>query len=54
MTVTAEIGGIALALQLATGVGPVLWIPVAAFARVDRDLAGAGSRSWRTSPACSG
>ncbi|WP_304108642.1 NRAMP family divalent metal transporter [Mycolicibacterium bacteremicum] len=32
MTVTAEIGGIALALQLATDVGPLLWIPVAAFA----------------------
>jgi len=31
MTVTAEIGGIALALQLATDVGPKLWIPVAAF-----------------------
>jgi Mn2+/Fe2+ NRAMP family transporter len=31
MTVTAEIGGIALALQLASGVGPRLWIPVAAF-----------------------
>jgi Mn2+/Fe2+ NRAMP family transporter len=32
MTVTAEIGGVALALQLATDVGPLLWIPVAAFA----------------------
>src|SRR5690242_1832437 len=32
MTITAEIGGIALALQLATDVGPMLWIPVAAFA----------------------
>ena len=32
MTLTAEIGGIALALQLATDVGPTLWIPVAAFA----------------------
>jgi Mn2+/Fe2+ NRAMP family transporter len=32
MTVTAEIGGMALALQLATDVGPMLWIPVAAFA----------------------
>jgi len=32
MTVTAEIGGIALALQLATDVGPKMWIPVAAFA----------------------
>src|SRR3954454_10696188 len=31
MTVTAEIGGIALALQLASDVGPRLWIPVAAF-----------------------
>jgi Mn2+/Fe2+ NRAMP family transporter len=31
MTVTAEIGGIALALQLASGVGPKMWIPVAAF-----------------------
>jgi Mn2+/Fe2+ NRAMP family transporter len=31
MTVTAEIGGIALALQLASDVGPKLWIPVAAF-----------------------
>jgi Mn2+/Fe2+ NRAMP family transporter len=32
MTVTAEIGGVALALQMATDVGPMLWIPVAAFA----------------------
>ena len=40
MTVTAEIGGIALALQLASDVGPKLWIPVAAFGGVDRDLAG--------------
>jgi Mn2+/Fe2+ NRAMP family transporter len=32
MTVTAEIGGMALALQLATDVGPMMWIPVAAFA----------------------
>lgn len=32
MTMTAEIGGIALALQLVTGIGPMLWIPLAAFA----------------------
>lgn len=32
MTVTAELGGIALALQMATDVGPLAWIPVAAFA----------------------
>jgi len=32
MTVTAEIGGVALALQLATDVGPLLWVPVAAVA----------------------
>lgn len=32
LTLTAEIGGIALALQLAAGVGPGLWIPVALFA----------------------
>jgi len=32
LTLTAEIGGIALALQLAAGVGPGMWIPVAAFA----------------------
>jgi Mn2+/Fe2+ NRAMP family transporter len=32
MTVTAELGGIALALQLATDAGPLLWVPVAAFA----------------------
>ena len=31
LTLTAEIGGIALALQLAAGVGPGLWIPVALF-----------------------
>lgn len=31
MTVTAEMGGVALALQLATDVGPALWFPVAAF-----------------------
>ena len=32
MTLTAEIGGITLALQLASGTGRFLWIPVAAFA----------------------
>lgn len=31
LTLTAEIGGVALALQLASGVVPGLWIPVAAF-----------------------
>ncbi|OBG86663.1 hypothetical protein A5699_20915 [Mycobacterium sp. E802] len=32
MTLTAEIGGVALALQLATDVGRMMWIPVAAVA----------------------
>jgi manganese transport protein len=32
LTLTAEIGGVALALQLASSVEPTLWIPVAAFA----------------------
>ena len=32
MTLTAEVGGIALSLQLASGVGPLMWMPVAAFA----------------------
>jgi Mn2+/Fe2+ NRAMP family transporter len=32
MTLTAEIGGIALALQLASSVSPMLWMPVAALA----------------------
>lgn len=32
MTLTAEVGGIALALQLASGIGPLMWVPVAAFA----------------------
>ncbi|OMC06822.1 Nramp family divalent metal transporter [Mycolicibacterium fortuitum] len=32
MTLTAEIGGVALALQLASDVGRMLWIPVAALA----------------------
>ena len=32
MTLTAEIGGVALALELAIDVGPMMWIPVAAFA----------------------
>jgi Mn2+/Fe2+ NRAMP family transporter len=32
MTLTAEIGGVALALQLATDVGRMMWVPVAAFA----------------------
>jgi Mn2+/Fe2+ NRAMP family transporter len=32
MTLTAEVGGIALSLQLASGLQPVLWIPVAAIA----------------------
>lgn len=31
LTVTAEIGGIALALQLMTSLDPALWIPLAAF-----------------------
>jgi Mn2+/Fe2+ NRAMP family transporter len=51
MTVTAEIGGMALALQLASGVGPKLWIPVAAFGG-GSSSGGCGSRSWRTSPGC--
>lgn len=32
MTVTAEVGGVALALQLATDVEPLLWVPLAALA----------------------
>jgi Mn2+/Fe2+ NRAMP family transporter len=32
MTMAAEIGGIALAVQLITGIGPMLWMPLAAFA----------------------
>ena len=40
MTLTAEIGGVALALQLATGVGPMLWIPVAGVRRLAGGLAG--------------
>ncbi|MET1044990.1 MAG: Nramp family divalent metal transporter [Microbacteriaceae bacterium] len=32
MTLTAEIGGVALALQLASSVEPTLWMPVAVFA----------------------
>jgi manganese transport protein len=32
MTLTAEIGGIALSLQLATSIEPMLWMPVAAIA----------------------
>lgn len=28
LTLTAELGGLMLALQLATGVGPMLWLPV--------------------------
>lgn len=32
MTMTAEIGGIALALQLITGIEPLLFVPLAAFA----------------------
>ena len=32
MTLTAEVGGIALSLQLATSIQPTLWMPVAAFA----------------------
>lgn len=31
LTLIAEIGGMALALQLASGVAPLLWVPVAAF-----------------------
>ena len=32
LTLTAEVGGIALSLQLATSISPMLWMPVAAFA----------------------
>jgi Mn2+/Fe2+ NRAMP family transporter len=32
LTLTAEVGGIALALQLASGIQPLLWMPVAAVA----------------------
>src|SRR3954451_1650279 len=32
LTLTAEVGGVALALQLASSVEPTLWVPVAAFA----------------------
>jgi manganese transport protein len=32
LTLAAEVGGIALALQLASGLGYLLWVPVAAFA----------------------
>jgi Mn2+/Fe2+ NRAMP family transporter len=32
MTLTAEVGGIALSLQLASSIEPTLWMPVAAFA----------------------
>ncbi len=32
MTLTAEVGGIALSLQIASSVGPLMWVPVAAFA----------------------
>src|SRR5213592_2998773 len=32
LTLTAEVGGIALALQLASSAEPTLWVPVAAFA----------------------
>ncbi|WP_022882462.1 Nramp family divalent metal transporter [Gryllotalpicola ginsengisoli] len=32
LTLTAEVGGIALAMQLASGIEPLLWMPVAAFA----------------------
>ena len=53
LTLTAEIGGVALALQLASSVGLVMLDPRRGLRRVARDLAG-GSRSWRTSPACSG
>jgi len=31
LTVTAEIGGIALAFQLATSIDPAIWVPLAAF-----------------------
>jgi manganese transport protein len=32
LTMTAQVGGLALALHLASGVGPLMWVPVAAFA----------------------
>ena len=40
MTLTAEIGGVALALQLATGVGPMMWIPGGGVRRLAGGLAG--------------
>jgi Mn2+/Fe2+ NRAMP family transporter len=47
MTITAEIGSMALALQLATDVGPTLWMPVAPFA-VWVVIWRSDSPSWRT------
>jgi Mn2+/Fe2+ NRAMP family transporter len=32
LTLTAEVGGIALSMQLASSIAPLLWVPVAAFA----------------------
>jgi Mn2+/Fe2+ NRAMP family transporter len=32
MTLTAEVGGVALAIQLITGIEPLLWVPLVAFA----------------------
>ena len=50
MTLTAEIGGVALALQLATGVGPMMWIPGRGVRRLAGGLAGEvldhGERHW--------
>jgi Mn2+/Fe2+ NRAMP family transporter len=51
MTVTAEIGGMALALQLASGVGPSCgsrWRR----SGCGSSSGGCSSRSWRTSPGC--
>ena len=49
LTFIAEIGGVALAFELVTGVNYLLLVPFAAFAGVARDLAGEVRARWRRS-----
>ena len=53
LTLTAEVGGIALALQLASSIEPRAVDPGRGVRGLAGGLAGRSSRSWRTSPGCS-
>ena len=48
LTLTAEIGGVALALELASSLNYLLWVPVVGVAACGSCSGGCGSRCWRT------